>query len=146
MKRKLSLAALCFVAIVATGWYCVEPWALTFIDDGPYFAQDFAGPVEALPVYSQVELRRFGRAIFSLEARLVSEGQESVLVLRDTDGSVRWAQTPVKPFGELGPIQLRRANLTWYGGWRIAISPKNQEGGYLYLDTFGGYRFLNHSW
>jgi hypothetical protein len=77
---------------------------------------------------------------------LVSEGQERVLVLRDKDGSIRWAQTPVKPFGELRAIEFRRASLTWYGGWRIAISPKNREAGYLYLDTFGGYRFLNHSW
>lgn len=146
MKRKLPLVAVCLVVIVASGWYWAEPWALTFIDDGPYFAQDLAGPLESLPVYSQVELRRFGRAVFSLESRLASDGQESVLVLRNTDGSVRWAQTPVKPYGELGPIALRRAGLTWYGGWRIAISPKNQEAGYLYLSAFGSYRFLNHSW
>ncbi len=146
MKCKSPLAALCLAGIVAVGWYCVEPWALTFIDDGPYFSQDFAGPVELLPIYSQVELRRFGRAVFSLESRLVTEGAASVLVLRDTDGSVRWAQTPLKPFGELGAITLLRANLTWYGGWQIAISPKNQEAGYLYLAAFGGYRFLNHSW
>ncbi len=146
MKRKLPLAAVCFVAIVPSAWYCVEPWALTFIDDGPYFSTDFVDPVEVLPVYSQIELRRFGRAAFSLESRLLAEGQESTLVLRDTGGSVRWAQTPVKPFGELGPITLLRASLTWYGGWRIAISPKNQESGYLYLSAFGSYRFLNHSW
>jgi hypothetical protein len=146
MKRKLPLAAVFIVVIIASGWYMAEPWALTFIDDGPYFATDYAGPVEALPVYSRIELRRFGRTVFSLESRSVSEGQGSVLVLRDTDDSVRWARTPVKPYGELGPIELRRERATWYGGWRIAISPKNQEGGYLYLSTFGGYRFLNHSW
>ena len=95
MKHKLSLVTVCFLAIVASGWYMAEPWALTFIDDGPYFSTDFVGPVKALPVYSQVELRRFGHTVFSLESRLVSEGQKS---------------------------------------------------GYLYLSTFGSYRFLNHSW
>ena len=53
---------------------------------------------------------------------------------------------PVKPDGELGAVELRNGFRTWYGGWRIAIKPANQEGGNLYLTPFGGFRFFNHSW
>ena len=132
--------------VVGTAWYLVEPWAVTFIDDGPYFSADYPGPIADLTVYSEIELRRFGRAVYRLESRLLDKKRETVLVLRSADGSTKWARLPIKPYGELGPIEFRRQRLTWYGGWRIGIKPANQEGGYLYLGTFGRYRFLNHSW
>jgi hypothetical protein len=145
MRSKAAIITV-MVAAMAVSWYGVEPWAVTFVDDGPYYSGDFSGQIAELPVHSQVELRRFGQLVYLLEARLLSTVDESVLVLRDSNGSVRWARIPMKPDGELGPLELRGANVTWYGGWRIAISPKYQEGGHLYLGSFGGFRFFNHSW
>jgi hypothetical protein len=133
-------------ALLAAVWYVVEPWAVTFVDDGPYYSNAYSGPIAEFPVHSQLELRRFGQSVFSLESRLLPSGDESVLVLRDTEGAVKWVRIPVKSDGELGRLDLRRANVTWYGGWRIGIKPGNQEGGYLYLGSLGGFRFFNHSW
>ncbi|MDH3615976.1 MAG: hypothetical protein OEQ90_05820 [Gammaproteobacteria bacterium] len=146
MGLKTSSILVVVAGILAVAWYAVEPWAVTFVDDGPYYSREFSGSIVELPIYSQIELRRFGLPVYSLESRLLSSGDESVVVLRDTGGSVQWARIPLKPDGELGPLELRRANPTWYGGWRIGIKPDNQEGGYLYLGTFGGFRFFNHSW
>lgn len=84
--------------------------------------------------------------VYTLESRLLPTREASVLVLRDASESVVWARLPVKPDGELGAIELRRAYLTWYGGWRVRIVPAFQEPGDLYLGFFGGFRFFNHSW
>jgi len=145
--RQKALSILAVTAgTLAVVWYMVEPWAVTFVDDGPYYSIEFSEPIAEFPVRSQIELRRFGQSVYSLESRLLPTADESVLVLRDSDGSVRWARLPMKPDGELGAIELRRSNVTWYGGWRIRIKPDNQEGGFLYLGIFGGFRFFNHSW
>jgi len=146
MRLDASSMLVSAAGILAVLWYLIEPWAVTFVDDGPYYSREFSGPITELPVHSQVELRRFGRLAYFLESRLVSSEDESVLVLRDADGSVKWVRLPLKPDGELGPIELRRANMTWYGGWRIGIKPENQESGNLYLGSLGGFRFFNHSW
>ena len=146
MQPRASSVILVVIGALAIVYYTIEPWAVTFIDDGPYYSVEYSDPFAELPMQSQVELRRFGRLVYSLESRLLSTGSESVLVLRDTKGVVEWVRLPVKPDGELGPLELRRAYVTWYGGWRVAISPENQEGGHLYLSSFGGFRFFNHSW
>lgn len=133
-------------AVLALAYYAIEPWAVTFIDDGPYFSTEYLQPIEETPVQSQVDLRRFGRLVYIIESRTLSEGSESVLVLRNSHGVVKWARLPVKPDDELGPVEVRRAHMTWYGGWRISIKPENQEGENLYLSAFGSFRFFNHSW
>ena len=138
-----------FVAValaLAVMWYLAEPYTATFMDDGPYYSSDFSDPTTELPVYSRIELRRFGHLVYMLESRLHSELDQSVLVLTDPKGSIQWSRIPIKPDGELGPIKFHRANVTWYGGWRIIISPRLQESGVLYLDILGGFRFFNHSW
>ena len=146
MRLKAPSILLAVAVVLACGWYMVEPWAVTFIDDGPYFSSDFSQPIDGFPVHSQVELRRFGRLVYTLESRLLAAREESVLVLRNTGGTALWTQLPVKSDGELGPLELRRAYLTWYGGWRVRIVPAFQESGDLYLGFFGGFRFFNHSW
>jgi hypothetical protein len=146
MRLKSSSVTFVVMGVLAVVYYTVEPWAVTFLDDGPYYSTEYLGPIEELPLQSQVELRRFGLSVYFLESRLRAVNGESVLVLRDMDGFVKWVRLPVKSDGELGPIELRGARVTWYGGWRIAISPKNQEGGYLYLGSSGVFRFFNHSW
>lgn len=146
MRPNASSILVVAAGILAVAWYAVEPWAVTFIDDGPYYSREYSASIAELPIYSQIELRRFGQSVYSLESRLLSSGDQSALVLRDAEGSVKWARLPLKPDGELGPLELRRANLTWYGGWRIGIKAENQEGGYLYLGSLGGFRFFNHSW
>lgn len=133
-------------AALALAWYAVEPWAVTFVDDGPYYSRPFDSPVGDLHLESRVDLRRFGRVVYTLESRTLAGRDEIVLVLRDASGSVRWARLPVKPDGELGSLEIRRARLTWYGGWRVRIVPANQEPGDLYLGALGGFRFFNHSW
>lgn len=145
---RLDASSMLAVAAVslAVVWYLVEPWAITFVDDGPYYSREYSKPVTELPIHSQLQLRRFGLSAYSLESRLIASTDESVLVLRDKEGSILWARKPLKPDGELGPLELRRANMTWYGGWRVGIKPGNQEGGNLYLGSFGGFRFFNHSW
>jgi len=146
MRYKAPSVLIVTVGVLAVIYYTIEPWAVTFVDDGPYYSTEFSDPIEEIPIQSRVELRRFGRLVYSLESRLLSERDESVLVLRGPDGAVEWARLPMKPDGELGSLELRGAKVTWYGGWRIAINPKNQEGGHLYLSSFGGFRFYNHSW
>ncbi len=146
MRLKILSIFAVVVGALAVFWYIVEPYAVTFIDDGPYYSSEFSGPVAELPVYSQIELRRFGQFAYLLESRELPTEDESVLVLRDTGGLVLWARIPIKPDGKLGPLELRGANMTWYGGWCIRIKPKSQEGGYLYLGSFGGFLFFNHSW
>ena len=146
MRPKALSVIIVAAGFMAVGYYTIEPWAVTFVDDGPYYSTDFSGSVEEMPVQSRVELRRFGRLVYNLESRSLAAGDESILVLRNSSGSVKWARIPVKPDGELGTLELRRANLTWYGGWRIGISPENQESGHLYISSFGGFRFFNHSW
>jgi hypothetical protein len=132
--------------VLSTLWYLAEPWAVTFIDDGPYYSSKYPAPVARLPLHSQIELKRLGRPVFTLETRLTTDEKPNVFVLKDSQGAVVWAQRPVKPEGALGPIKLLNQQLTWYGGWKVRISPSLQEGGYLYLGTFGGFRFFNHSW
>lgn len=138
----LRVSALALIGV----WYLFEPWFVTFIDDGPYYATSYTGPVDSLPLYSELELRRFGRSLYRLETRLLATEDESVVVLRRRDRSIVWARRPLKPDGPLGPLELRRHHWTWYGGWRIGISPANQESGNLYLGTLGRFRFFNHSW
>lgn len=89
---------------------------------------------------------RLGRLVYIIESRTLSGGSESVLVLGNSHGVMKWARLPVKPDGELGAVEGRRSHMTWYGGWRVSINPKNQEGGNLYPSAFGSFRFLNHSW
>ena len=146
MRLKAPPVVFVMVGVLAIVYYTIEPWAVTFLDDGPYFSTEFSAPIAEMPMQSQVELRRLGYLVYSLESRLLAAGDESVLVLRDSEGVVEWARLPMKPDGELGPLELRGTNLTWYGGWRVAITPKNQENGHLYLSPFGGFRFFNHSW
>ncbi len=146
MRLKAPSILAMVAGVLAFVWYTVEPWAVTFLDDGPYYSSGFSGPITELPVQSKVELRRIGQLIYTLESRFLSADDGSVLVLRDAAGSVRWTRVPMKPDGKLGPLQVRQATVTWYGGWRIAIQPAFQEGGYLYLGVFGGFRFFNHSW
>ena len=146
MQRSPLFVLFAVIAVLAVSYYAIEPWAVTFVDDGPYFSDEFTGSVDDLPVHSEVQLQRFGRLAYTIESRTLAEGSESVLVLRDPEGRVIWARLPVKPDDELGTIEVRRAYRTWYGGWRIAIKPANQESGNLYLTPLGGFRFLNHSW
>ena len=146
MRIKAPSVVFVVAGVLAIVYYTVEPWAVTFLDDGPYFSTEFSGSIAEIPMQSQVELRRLGHLIYSLESRLLAAGDESVLVLRDSEGVVAWARLPMKPDGELGPLELRGAILTWYGGWQVAINPKYQESGHLYLSPFGGFRFYNHSW
>lgn len=133
-------------AILLATWYGVEPWALTFVDDGPYYAEDYPGTIDDLTVNSSLQLSRFGSVAYTLESRLLPNDDETVLVLWDSSGHLSWAKKPIKPDGELGSLGLRRAQMTWSGGWRIRIVPSNQEPGDLYLNAFGGFRFFNHSW
>ena len=130
----------------AIAWYIVEPYAVTFIDDGPYYSSEFSEEFSELPVNSTIELRRFGRLAYILESRDLTTENESVLILRDPGGSVQWTRKPIKPDGELGTLELQEVSITWNGGWRIRIKPKLQEGGFLYLSGLGGFRFFNHSW
>lgn len=146
MQLKGTSAVVLIAAVLASVYYAIEPWAATFVDDGPYYSTEYLGAVDELPVPSRVELRRFGRSVHVLESRTLPVGNESVLVLRTPDGSVQWARVPVKPNGELGRIKLRKIHATWYGGWRISIKPENQESGNLYLSALGNFRFFNHSW
>ncbi len=146
MQRSSLSVLLVVVAVLALTYYVIEPWAVTFVDDGPYFSTEYSQPIDDLPVASHLELRRFGRLVYIIESRTLPGGLESVLVLRDSRGLLKWARLPVKPDGELGAVELRNGFRTWYGGWRIAIKPANQEGGNLYLTPFGGFRFFNHSW
>ena len=146
MRLKAPAITTITLAISISAYYAVEPWAVTFVDDGPYYSTRFPGPIGELPILSSVELRRFGHLFYTLESRLLTEGEESVLVLSDSAGKVKWIRLPVKPDGELGSLELLRVHATWYGGWRVAIRPANQESGNLYLGIFGGFRFFNHSW
>lgn len=150
MRSVMRLKSLSIFVVIAgalaLAWYIVEPYAVTFIDDGPYYSSEYLEPFSELPISSRIELRRFGRLAYLLESRDLIMGNESVLVLRDSKGPVQWARRPIKPDGELGPLELRGASMTWNGGWRIRIKPKSQEGGYLYLSSLGGFRFFNHSW
>ncbi|HKJ18736.1 MAG TPA: hypothetical protein VJ984_15385 [Xanthomonadales bacterium] len=57
-----------------------------FIDDGPYYSSEFSEPNAELPINSQIELRRFGQSVYSLESRVLPSGDNSVLVLRDAGG------------------------------------------------------------
>lgn len=146
MKTKTALCVLAVAGGMAFGWYTVEPWAVTFVDDGPYYSSEFPDSVADLPIRSRVQLRRLGTLAYTLESRLLPTGQASVLVLRDAANSILWARLPVKPDGELGAVELCRASITWYGGWRVRIVPAFQELGDLYLGSLGGFRFFNHSW
>lgn len=146
MRARTPSVLLGIAGLLCFLWYLVEPWFVTFVDDGPYYSTDFATPTDRLPIYSRIELRRFGRVAYILESRLIDEDRPSVLLLRDVDGSVVWSRIPEKPDGSLGPISLGKHYLTWYAGWKVAIKPSFQEGGYLYLSAFAGFRFFNHSW
>ena len=134
------------VLVLLAAYYQAEPWLVTFVDDGPYYARPFDGDAAGLQRDSFVDLRRFGKAVFRLESWSAGDAVSSVLVLKWPDGQVRWAVVPVKPDGELGSIDLQSARLTWTAGWRVSIKPANQEAGALYLTPFGGFRFFNHSW
>jgi hypothetical protein len=146
--RSLKIAAACAAVLLTISllWYAAEPWTLTFIDDGPYGSQPYYGEVAGLRLHSQVELKRFGSVQYVLESRLSEKGNSSVLVLYSGGSGAIWRRLPVKPDGELGPLEFGRSGVTWYGGWRVAIKPAFQEGGYLYLGPLGGFRFFNHSW
>lgn len=149
MNRNYAKTALflsVIAAVFACSYYVIEPWAVTFVDDGPYFSTEYSGPIDEMPVQSRLELRRLGQLAYTIESRTLLEGRESVLVLKDSNGTVKWTRLPVKPDGELGAIEVRNAYPTWYGGWRISIKSENQEGGNLYLSAFGNFRFFNHSW
>ena len=146
MQSRIRTVFFIVVAALSVGWYLAEPWAVTFVDDGPYYSEDFLSPIDKLPVHSSVQLRRFGALAFTLQSRLLPGKEQSVLVLWDSSGHQLWAKLPVKPDGELGSLRLRDPRLTWNGGWRVRIIPSNQEAGNLYLGPFGGFRFFNHSW
>lgn len=146
MRHKIGFLLSVIAAVLALSYYAIEPWAVTFIDDGPYFSTEYSKPFDEIPVQSRLELRRLGQLAYTIESRTLIEGRQSVLVLKDSKGVVKWARLPVKPDGELGAIEVRNAYLTWYGGWRISIKPERQEGGNLYLSTLGNFRFFNHSW
>ncbi len=146
MRFKAPLIVLAVAGVLSSGWYVVEPWAVTFIDDGPYYSSEFSGLVADLPINSKVQLKRLGKLVYTLESRLHPTRGASVLILKDAKESVIWARLPLKPDGKLGVIELRRANITWYGGWRIRIVPAFQEPGDLYLGLLGGFRLFNHSW
>ena len=68
----MRLKTLSIFAVVAGAlavvWYIVEPYAATFIDDGPYYSSEFSEPVAELPINSQIELRRFGQLAYLLES------------------------------------------------------------------------------
>ncbi len=146
-RKRYFIIPIVILAFLLILWYSVEPWVVTFMDDGPYYSTDFTGKVDELPLYSRVELHRFGQIAYVLESRLIDHEKPSVLLLRERkNGSLVWSRLPVKPDGELGPLTLVKGYRTWYGGWKITINPAFQEGGYLYLGPFGGVRFFNHSW
>ena len=132
--------------LFAMAWYQVEPWALTFVDDGPYYSTLYTESIDDLPVQSKIELQRFGTIAYTLESRVVTDRNESVFVLRTADDHVLWGRRPNKPDGELGYIKVRGASLTWNMGWRVRIAPEHQESGSLYIGPLGGFRFFNHSW
>jgi hypothetical protein len=146
-RKRYFIVPFLILAFLFILWYSVEPWTVTFIDDGPYYSTDYKGAVDELPLYSRLELNRLGRGAYVLESRLIDNEKPSVLLLREKkNNSLIWSQLPVKPDGELGPLTLVKGYRTWYGGWKIAINPTFQESGYLYLGPLGGFRFFNHSW
>lgn len=147
-KRQIFI----LLAVLAGGmivWltYRFEPRVFKF-DDGPYYSKEFEGQIEQLPLQSSVELKRIGNVTYVIESRLLNNEQDSVLVLKRSDGTIAWKKILLKPDGPLGTIALgrKRTHLTWYGGWKVAIKPARQEGGYLYIGPFGGFRFFYHSW
>ncbi len=146
MWNKAAAVLTLAIGVLLMGYYAAEPWLVTFVDYGPYFSSEYDGPIDELPVQSSVALERFGRVVYTLEARRLPDEEASVLVLRRPDGRTRWALVPVKDDGELGTVKLVFARMTWYGGWRVAIQPSRTEGGGLYLNVVGGFRFFNHSW
>ena len=119
------------------------------MDDGPYYSRPFDADIRDLPLQSSVELRRFGKRVYVLESRLLDalEG-ESVLVLKQADGKVRWKRIPVKPDGPLGTVDLipRATAPTLFWGWRVGLKPAKQESGSLYIGPLGNFRFFYHSW
>ena len=72
-RGKYFFVPLLIVAFLVLLWYYVEPWAVTFINDGPYYSTDFNGAIEDLPLHSRVELHRFGQITYVLESRLIDE-------------------------------------------------------------------------
>lgn len=147
MRSKTAAVLTLAIAVLAMGYYAAEPWLVTFVDDGPYYSDEYVGPIAELSVESSVELKRFGRLIYILESRRLTGIEGSVLVLRDSEGDVKWARVPNKhDGGELGTVKLVFSRMTWYLGWRVTIQPSNTEGGGLYLSVLGDFRFFNHSW
>ena len=142
MRSRTGYVLSAIAAVLAVSYYAIEPWAATFVDDGPYFSTEYTGPIDQMPIQSQLDLHRLGRLVYTIESRGLVEKSESVIVLKDSNGVVKWVRLPVKPDGELGAIEVRNAHPTWYGGWRISIKPENQESGNLYLSPLGNFRFF----
>lgn len=69
MRARTPSVLLGIAGLLCFLWYLVEPWFVTFVDDGPYYSTDFATPTDHLPIYSRIELRRFGRVAYILESR-----------------------------------------------------------------------------
>ena len=120
-------------------------WPIFTLNDGPFYSEPYEGDVSGLELFSETPLRRFGDTAYRLEVRLGSD--ETVFVLRDSEGAVRWQRVPSHD-GPLGRIRLseQHTRLSWWGGWTVAISPEKQEGGSLYLGPLGGFRYFYLSW
>ncbi len=130
-KIKPGLIVLAILGFIAGNYYLVEPWAVTFVDDGPYYSKEYKGESDPLSLYSEIRLTRFGRTVCVLESRLTEKKDSSMLIFEKKFGKRRvvWKRVPLKPDGPLGPIKLTRQSLAWYGGWEVGIKPAQQEGG-----------------
>lgn len=148
--RFFRTGAVAAVAALACILFAYLWWPIFTLDDGPFFATPYTGDVSQLKTYGDLPLKRFGRTVYVLESKLLDEPETgSVLVLRDTDGSVRWQMCPNDSQKlSLGPIELSRehSRVAWWGGWTVAIKPQNTEGGELYLGPRGGFRYFYLSW
>jgi hypothetical protein len=70
-RKRYFIVPFLILAFLFILWYSVEPWTVTFIDDGPYYSTDYKGAVDELSLYSRLELNRLGRGAYVLESRLI---------------------------------------------------------------------------
>ncbi len=121
-------------------------WPRFSFDDGPFFAEPFAGNPAELFALSSVDLKILGTTLFVLESRATqAPDSRTVFVLKNSSESIRWAKMTSVEFGR---IQLVDLSPQWFvpGGWIVTIRPERTESGELYLSPFGEFRFFFHSW
>ncbi len=153
VKQIIIIMSSLFLVMLGSFWYIFYRFEPHFfnLDDGPYYSQDYEGNIELLTLESQVKLSRFGVNTYTLESYLLTPN-ESVLVLKNTQGEIIWQKIPIKfDVGKkrlLGTVKLRQrfTHLRLDGGWEVSIQPSHQESGKLYISPWGEFRFFYHSW